>query len=67
MPNWAFVANRDQTWRKGIYIEDMGQQALKHYDELNFFLPSNRGREFLWNLFAPHYLEMVKARAYEGG
>ena len=36
------------------------------YEDLNLFLPSNRCREFLWNLFAPHYVEMVKARAYEG-
>jgi len=36
------------------------------YAELNVFLSSNRIREFLWNLFAPHYVEMVKARAYAG-
>jgi valyl-tRNA synthetase len=36
------------------------------YEDLNLFLPANRCREFLWNLFAPHYVEMVKARAYEG-
>ncbi|MCI4371712.1 MAG: class I tRNA ligase family protein, partial [Thermoplasmata archaeon] len=36
------------------------------YEDLNLFLPANRGREFLWNLFAPHYVEMVKGRAYEG-
>ena len=36
------------------------------YEEYNLFVPSNRCREFLWNRFAPHYVEMVKARAYEG-
>ncbi len=36
------------------------------YQGLNFFVPTNRIRDFLWNLFAPHYLEMVKFRAYEG-
>ncbi|HEX9340476.1 MAG TPA: valine--tRNA ligase [Thermoplasmata archaeon] len=36
------------------------------YEDLNLFLPSNRCRDFVWNLFAPHYVEMVKARAYEG-
>ena len=36
------------------------------YEELNLFIPSNRCRDFLWNLFAPHYVELVKARAYEG-
>jgi len=36
------------------------------YEDLNLFIPANRARDFLWNLFAPHYMEMVKARAYEG-
>jgi len=36
------------------------------YEDLNLFIPSNQNREFLWNLFAPHYMEMVKGRAYEG-
>jgi len=36
------------------------------YEELNLFFPANRARDFLWNLFAPHYVEMVKARAYAG-
>jgi valyl-tRNA synthetase len=40
---------------------------MKGYNEFNFFIPSNAVREFLWNLFAPHYIEMVKARAYAQG
>lgn len=36
------------------------------YDEQNLFVPANRARDFLWNLFAPHYVEMVKGRAYAG-
>jgi valyl-tRNA synthetase len=35
------------------------------YDRHNLFIPSNRSREFLWNLFAPHYVELVKGRAYD--
>ena len=35
------------------------------YGDVNLFTPSNRCRDFLWNLFAPHYIELVKARAYE--
>ena len=42
------------------------EDARGAYAELNLFIPSNRCRDFLWNLFAPHYMEMVKARAYEG-
>ncbi|MFQ5951158.1 MAG: valine--tRNA ligase [Candidatus Geothermarchaeales archaeon] len=37
------------------------------YRDFNFFVPSNRIREFTWNLFAAHYAEMVKARAYGRG
>src|SRR3990172_4658125 len=36
------------------------------YEAYSLFTPANRCREFLWNVFAPHYLEMVKARAYAG-
>ncbi|HKZ48139.1 MAG TPA: class I tRNA ligase family protein, partial [Thermoplasmata archaeon] len=36
------------------------------YREYNFFEPSNRCRDFLWNVFAAHYVEMVKHRTYRG-
>ena len=36
----------------------------KGYNDFNFFVPSNAIREFTRNLFAAHYIEMVKARAY---
>ncbi|GBC75677.1 Valine--tRNA ligase [archaeon HR06] len=39
-------------------------EAKKGYKDFNFFIPSNKVREFLWNIFASHYIEMVKARAY---
>ncbi len=37
------------------------------YDELNFFIPASRIREFVRNIFADHYIEMVKPRAYGEG
>ena len=40
------------------------KDSLDGYRSFNFFIPSNRMREFTWNIFAPHYIEMVKARAY---
>jgi valyl-tRNA synthetase len=43
-----------------ILIED----CKKGYNDFNFFVPSNAIREFTRNLFAAHYIEMVKARAY---
>ncbi|MEM4297816.1 MAG: class I tRNA ligase family protein, partial [Nitrososphaerota archaeon] len=37
------------------------------YSDFNFYIPANRIREFSWNLFAAHYVEMVKPRAYRAG
>lgn len=40
-------------------------KCIEGYNELNFFIPSNTLREFTWNIFAAHYIEMIKARAYD--
>lgn len=40
------------------------EECRKGYDEYNFFVPANAIRDFTWNLFAAHYIEMVKGRAY---
>jgi valyl-tRNA synthetase len=40
------------------------EQCRKGYDGFNFFIPATAIREFTWNVFAAHYIEMVKARAY---
>ena len=37
---------------------------MEGYNEYNFFVPAIAIREFTWNVFAAHYIEMVKARAY---
>jgi valyl-tRNA synthetase len=42
----------------------MAEKSLKGYEDFNFFVPATEGRDFVWNVFAPHYLEMAKARAY---
>ncbi len=39
-------------------------ECKRGYSEYNFFVPAIAIREFTWNLFAAHYIEMVKARAY---
>ena len=39
-------------------------ECKKGYEQYNFFVPAIALREFTWNLFAAHYIEMVKARAY---
>lgn len=40
------------------------EKCLEGYRSFNFFIPATESREFLWNLFAAHYIEMVKKRAY---
>jgi valyl-tRNA synthetase len=45
-------------------LENLTAKCLEGYQEFNFFIPSNAVREFVWNVFAPHYLEMAKSRAY---
>src|SRR3989338_10328611 len=34
------------------------------YDNYDFYRPAQSLRKFLWEIFASHYLEMIKARAY---
>jgi valyl-tRNA synthetase len=43
------------------------EECKKGYDDYNFFVPATKIREFTWNIFAAHYLEMVKKRAYGQG
>jgi valyl-tRNA synthetase len=38
--------------------------CLRGYQDLNFYAPSSLIKEFTWNVFASHYLELIKARAY---
>ena len=40
------------------------ERCRKGYEEFNFFIPATMIREFTWNVFAAHYIEMAKARAY---
>ncbi len=40
--------------------------AREGYEQMDFFVPANSVRNFVWDLFASHYIEMVKHRAYEG-
>ncbi|HYB67488.1 MAG TPA: valine--tRNA ligase, partial [Candidatus Acidoferrales bacterium] len=43
------------------------QKSMKGYRDYNFFVPSTAIRDFVWETFASHYLEMVKPRAYGQG
>jgi len=39
-------------------------ECKKGYEEMNAFIPANATREFTWNIFADHYIEAAKSRAY---
>lgn len=48
-------------------LQNLVEECRKGYSDFNFFIPSNAIREFTWNVFAAHYIEMVKWRAYLDG
>ncbi len=43
------------------------ESSLKGYRDFNFFTPASEIRDFVWETFASHYVEMAKARAYGEG
>ena len=45
-------------------LNNLIKECKKGYEQYNFFIPAIAIREFTWNIFAAHYIEMVKARAY---
>ena len=45
-------------------LDNLIKECKKGYDDYNFFIPAIAIREFTWNIFASHYIEMAKARAY---
>jgi len=46
------------------YIDYLADFCERHYKEYNFHLPALKLRNFLWEIFASHYIELVKSRAY---
>ena len=46
------------------YLEDLTSFADENYEQYNFYNPALKLRQFLWDVFASHYLEIVKNRAY---
>lgn len=45
-------------------LNNLIKECIEGYKQYNFFVPAIAIREFTWNIFAAHYIEMVKARAY---
>ena len=48
-------------------LNELIKKCIDGYNNFDFFIPANTIREFTWNLFASHYLEMAKSRAYGQG
>ena len=46
------------------YIDKLTMKVDKCYGDYDFYTPAIKLRTFLWDLFASHYIEMVKARVY---
>jgi len=46
------------------YIENLTEEADKSYNVYDFYHPAQNLRHFIWEVFASHYLELVKNRAY---
>jgi valyl-tRNA synthetase len=45
-------------------LDKLIEECAKGYEEYNMFVPATKIKEFLWNIFTSHYLEMTKGRAY---
>lgn len=48
-------------------LSKLTEKVVSAYKSFDLFTSSNSIREFVWNIFAPHYLEMIKPRVYGGG
>ena len=46
------------------YLEHQTEFADERYEKYDFHSPALNLRYFLWDIFASHYLELVKARTY---
>ena len=46
-------------------LDKLIKTCIKGYNSYNFFIPATSIRDFTWNVFASHYVEMIKGRAYD--
>ena len=46
------------------YIENLTKEADESYGNYDFHSPALKLRNFLWEIYASHYVEIVKSRAY---
>lgn len=48
-------------------LSNLIEESISGYKQFNFFIPATRVRNFVWNIFANHYIEMTKLRALGRG
>ena len=46
------------------YVEDLTKRIDENYSNYDFYHPATELRNFLWDIFASNYVELVKTRAY---
>lgn len=61
-PTKAKLTKTDATFL--AHLEYLAAFADEHYNEYDFHYPAIKLREFLWDTYASHYIELVKNRAY---
>jgi valyl-tRNA synthetase len=47
-------------------VDALVDETRRAYEGFSFFDAATAIRSFVWNVFAPHYLELAKGRAYAG-
>lgn len=70
LSSFPIVKNAELTMTDRWILSELDilvKECKKGYSEYNFFVSAIAIREFTWNVFAAHYIEMVKARAYGDG
>ncbi|MHA1594691.1 MAG: valine--tRNA ligase [Candidatus Baldrarchaeia archaeon] len=63
IPEERFTLLPADRWILGE-LNKLIKEAKKGYEALNFQIPANVIRSFVWETFASHYIELVKSRAY---
>ena len=61
-PNKSKLTNLDKLFIS--YLDELTQKTQESYENYDFYKPTIKLRQFIWEEFASHYIEMVKSRVY---
>lgn len=62
--NEAGIKLRPMDYMLLTKLSEVARKVIKAYEEFDVYVPINELYTFTWNIFASHYLEAVKPRAY---